>query len=245
MSEPKIDMVQTGRLLIAAWIGGFLLFRLAPEIDTGVAGLFYRAGEGFTVITNPLWEWLRQRLWDVSILLFAVSLVAWPLAGLRHRKVLRLSGKVWGFICLLYFTGPILIVNGILKAHSGRARPANVDLFGGDKHFTLAGDFVDQCNRNCSFVSGEVSAAVALTLVIWLLAELWRAALPRWGLLYLRAIGVFVTVFIVVQRIGTGRHFLSDAYFAGVVTLTAAWLLWGLIFAGWGARALARVRRES
>lgn len=245
MSEPKIDMVQTGRLLLAAWIGGLLLFRLVPEIDTGVTGLFYRAGEGFTVITNPLWEWLRQRLWDVSILLFAVSLVAWPLAGLRKRSVLRLPCKVWGFICLLYFTGPILIVNGVLKANSGRARPAQVDLFGGDKHFTLAGSVADQCNRNCSFVSGEIAAAVVLTLVIWLLAELWRAALPRWGLLYLRAIGVFITVFIVLQRIVTGRHFLSDAYFAGLVPLSMAWLLWGLIFAGWGARLRARVRRES
>ncbi|PFG64867.1 membrane-associated PAP2 superfamily phosphatase [Thioclava sp. ES.031] len=245
MSVPKIDMIFAGRLLLAAWIGGFLLFRFVPELDLGVAGLFYRAGEGFSVITNPLWEWLRQRIWDVSIVLFLVSLVAWPWAGLRHRTVLRLPARIWAFICLLYLLGPIVVVNGVLKANSGRARPADVDLFGGAHHFSLAGTFTDQCSRNCSFVSGEVAAAVALGLLIWLGAELSRLRLPRWGLRYLRAIGVFVAVFIILQRVGTGRHFLSDAYFAGLVSLSVAWLLWGILFAGWGAQLLARTRRES
>lgn len=245
MSVPKIDMSFAVRLLLAAWIGGFLLFRLVPELDLGTAGLFYRAGEGFTVITNPLWEWLRQRIWDISIVLFVVSLVAWPWAGLRHRTVLRLPARIWAFICLLYLLGPIVVVNGVLKANSGRARPANVDLFGGAHHFSLPGTFTDQCSRNCSFVSGEVAAAVALGLLIWLGAELRRAHLPRWGVLYLRAVGVFVAVFIIVQRIGTGRHFLSDTYFAGLVSLTVAWLLWGILFAGWGARLVAQVRGEA
>lgn len=245
MSEPKIDMIRTGWALLAAWVLGFVLFRAIPGLDTGVAGLFYRAGEGFTVITNPLWEWFRQRIWDVSIVLFLISLIAWPLAGLRHRKVFAIPARIWGFVALLYSLGPILIVNGILKANSGRARPANVDLFGGEHHFTLAGTFTDQCAKNCSFVSGEVSAAVALAILIWLGAELWRKSVPHWGVVYLRAIGVFVALFIVLQRIGTGRHFLSDTYFAGLVSLSVAWLLWGLLFAGWVPAIRAGLRRKS
>ena len=94
-------------------------------------------------------------------------------------------------------------------------------------------------------LKSTTAMAVALGLLIWLGAELSRLRLPRWGLLYLRAIGVFVAVFIIVQRVGTGRHFLSDTYFAGLVSLTAAWLLWGILFAGWGAQLLARTRRKS
>ncbi|WP_162178904.1 phosphatase PAP2 family protein [Thioclava atlantica] len=241
----KIDMVRTGWALLAAWLLGFALFRTFPGIDLGVTALFYKPGNGFPEISNALWEFLRQRIWDVSIVLFLVALVAWPVAAFRKRKTLGLPARVWAFVSLLYLVAPILIVNGVLKANSGRARPANVDLFGGSHQFTLAGTFTDQCTRNCSFVSGEVAAAVALAVVIWLAVEIWRRALPLWGVRYIRAVGVLLALFIILQRVGTGRHFLSDAYFAGLVTLTTAWLLWGVIFAGWGAALGRRLRRES
>jgi membrane-associated phospholipid phosphatase len=87
-----------------------------------------------------------------------------------------------------------------------------------------------------------VSAAVALSVVIWLGADALRNRLPRWGLLYIRAVAVFVSAFIALQRIGTGRHFLSDAFFAGMVSLSVAWVLWGLIYGGWLAPLAARLR---
>lgn len=239
MSVPKIDLARSGWVLLALWLGALVLFRAAPGVDLFVTGLFYRADTGFSVITNPLWEWLRQRIWDLAILVFLASLICWPLALWKGRAVARLSARAWGFVLGLFFFAPVVIVNGLLKPNSGRARPANVDLFGGTHHFSIAGDFTDQCTRNCSFVSGEVSAAVALSVVIWLGAEAMRDRLPRWGLLYIRATAVFISAFITLQRVGTGRHFLSDAFFAGMISLSVAWLLWGLIFGDWLARLQA------
>ena len=233
MFVPKNDLARSGWLLLALWVGALVVFRAVPGIDIFVSGLFYRGPAGFSVITSPLWEWLRQRIWDLAILAFLVALVCWPLALWKRRAVLRLGARGWGFVLGLFFFAPILIVNGFLKANSGRARPAEVDLFGGAHHFTIAGDFTDQCARNCSFVSGEVSAAVALSVLIWLGAEALRSRLPRWGLLYLRAVAVFVAVFDALQRVATGRHFLSDTVFAALVSLSVAWLLWGLIYGGW------------
>ena len=241
MSVPKIDLARTGWMLLALWLGALLVFRAAPGVDLFVTGLFYNGHGGFSVITNPLWEWLRQRIWDVAIVVFLASLICWPLA-LWKGRVAWLGARAWGFVLGLFFFGPIVIVNGLLKANSGRARPADVDLFGGAHHFSIAGDFTDQCARNCSFVSGEVSAAVALSVVIWLGADAIRDRLPRWGLIYIRAVAVFVSLFIALQRIGTGRHFLSDAFFAGMVSLSVAWVLWGLIYGGWLAPLAARLR---
>ncbi|TMV88724.1 phosphatase PAP2 family protein [Thioclava sp. BHET1] len=241
MFEPKSDFARLGWALLVAWIVAFVLFRAMPGIDLGITSLFYRGDSGFSVITNPLWEWLRQRLWDLEILLFVVALVCWPLSLYLRRAVLRVTRRAWGFVLGVFFFGPILIVSGFLKAHSGRARPANVDLFGGDHLFTPAGTFAHQCTRNCSFVSGEVASVTVLSLVIWLAADAIRDRLPHWGLIYLRVVAVFLSLFIVVQRIATGRHFLSDTVFAALVSLSVAWLLWGLIFGGWTGRLRAAV----
>ncbi len=245
MQIPKIDTVRSGWWLLAMWLVALVLFRAIPQLDTFTTGLFWRGSAGFSVITNPLWEWLRQRLWGVSVALCIMSLFAWLLAGWHGRPVFGWPARIWGFVFGLYCLGPVLIVNAIFKAHSGRARPVDVDLFGGTRHFSIAGDFTDQCRQNCSFVSGESSAAVALMIVIWLGAEMARKRLPRWGLIYLRVIGAGIALFIMVQRIATGRHFLSDVLFAGLITATVAWLLWGAIFNGWAARVTQRLRAIS
>ena len=59
--------------------------------------------------------------------------------------------------------GPILgsgiIANWYFKDQWGRARPVHITEFGGDKIFTQAFVKSDQCERNCSWISGESSAA--------------------------------------------------------------------------------------
>ena len=147
-----------------------------------------------------------------------------------------LPARAWGFLFTLYLLVPGLLVNGYLKAHSGRARPGDVAEFGGAHLFTRAGAFTDQCARNCSFVSGEVSAATVLGVALWL----W-ASLEGWQRVYLRVLGLAVVVFTAVQRVMTGRHFPSDAVFAALITLTAAWAL-AAVFSGQAGRALAARR---
>ncbi len=227
---PRLDLSLTGRWLLAGWFAAVMLFRGAPSVDLAISGLFWHAGSGFDVITNPLWEWLRQRLWDLALIVLAVAIVAGLRAFAKGRSVWGLPARAWGFVVALYVLGPGLIVNGFLKAYSGRARPAFVTEFGGTRLFTPAGTFTDQCTRNCSFVSGEVSAAVALAVALWLASVLWTR-IEGWQRLYLRAVALFIPAFVIVQRVATGRHFASDAVFAALITLTLAWGLYAL-FAG-------------
>ncbi|MCV2879615.1 phosphatase PAP2 family protein [Sedimentimonas flavescens] len=222
---PPIDYQMTGRWLLAGWLAALALFVGAPSVDLVLSNLFWNPWEGFRVIGNPMWEFLRQRIWDLSILVFLLSPFAMWRALARRRNVLGLSARAWGFVFTLYLLLPGLLVNGFLKAYSGRARPATVTEFGGDLTFTPAWSFVDQCARNCSFVSGEVSAAVALALVILL----WRFSaerIERWVGNYAIVVAVFIPTFIAAQRVVTGRHFVSDAVFAALVTLSGAWLLY-------------------
>lgn len=57
-----------------------------------------------------------------------------------------------------------LIVNGIFKTFWGRARPRDIDLFGGSKAFSLPLEISNQCAWDCSFMSGHTAVA------FWLLA---------------------------------------------------------------------------
>jgi len=191
------------------------------------------------VIGNPFWEFLRQRIWDISILIFLFSIFATWRSAQRGQPMLGLRARIWGYIAALYLVAPILLVNLFLKANSGRARPAYVQDFGGDRLFTPAGYFADQCASNCSFVSGEVSAAVVLGVVLWLAAGLWRGRIAGWAVSYLRVVAVIVPAFIILQRVSTGRHFPSDAIFAALMTLTLAWVLHA-VFSGALGRWLTR-----
>lgn len=238
---PRLDVQMTGRWLLALWLGAGALFWGAPSVDLALSHLFWEPGTGFSVIGNPMWEWLRQRIWDVAIVLFLFSAYATLRALGRRRRVLGLGAAVWAYLFTLFALVPGLVVNGWLKANSGRARPATVTDFGGDKSFTPAGVFADQCASNCSFVSGEVSASVVLGIALWLFAAL----LPRlagWQRAYLRVAAVFLPGFIVLQRVATGRHFASDAVFAVLITLSLGWML-ALAFNG-QASALLRGKKE-
>lgn len=235
---PKIDLQMSARWLMAGWLAAIALFGLAPTIDLDVAHLFWRPEIGFAVVGNPLWEWLRQRLWDASILLFLFAGFAMLRSVLTGRRVAGMTGTSWGFLFTLYLAVPGVIVNGWLKMHSGRARPAEVTEFGGTHLFTPAGRFADQCSANCSFVSGEVSAAVVLGLALWLIAAEW-SRLERWQSLYLRAAGLFIPGFIALQRVVTGRHFASDTIFAALITLSLGWIFY-VVFNGQAAEALQR-----
>lgn len=237
---PKIDLQLTGRWLLAGWLAAFALFRGVPSVDLAIAQWFWREGTGFFMLDNALWEWLRQRIWDASILLLLVSLYALVRAVLTGRWVLGLAASVWGYLVVLFVAGPGVVVNGWLKMYSGRARPANVTEFGGTQLFTPAGQFADQCAKNCSFVSGEVSAAVVLGVALWIFAAGLRK-LEDWQRSYLRVLAVVVPLFVMAQRVVTGRHFPSDTVFALLITLSLGWILHA-IFSGQATEWLRRTK---
>lgn len=220
----RAESLPIGWWLVAALVVAALLFSLWPQIDLWVSGLFYRSATGFSMAEVRWIELARNLVWNLSIGMVLLALVG-LIAGWARRPLMGQGARVWGFVLALYLLAPILLVNGILKAHWGRARPSETSQFGGSVEFTPALLPADQCQANCSFVSGEVSAATVLMIAMLVLTPTVGRYLPDW----LRKTWLFAAYALpfatALQRIASGRHFLSDAVFAGLFTLAVAWML--------------------
>lgn len=214
----------TGWWLIGA-IGVFsLLFLAVPEIDLWVSALFFDATDGFYHAYNQSFGVIRH------VFMYGLTSVALLTIGMLIRSISignrrAISLRVWGFMVASFAIGPIGIVNGIFKTYWGRARPANVEYFGGDKTFTPPMIITDQCETNCSFVSGEGSA-IATALIV-LAIVLWSNMTTLW-----RAISLYVvlpmSLFGISLRIITGRHFLSDTIFGALYCALITWFFYGV-----------------
>ncbi len=213
----------TGWLLIGA-IGVFsLLFLAVPEIDLWFSALFFDEADGFSHVQDPAFGVIR------NVFMYGLTLVALLTIGVLIRslsigKRRAVSLNVWWFMVAGFMVGPIGFVNGILKTYWGRARPADVEYFGGDKIFTPPMIITDQCETNCSFVSGEGSAIA--TAIIVLAIVLWANMTALW-----RAISLYLvlpmSLFGIALRIITGRHFLSDTIFGALYCALIIWFFYG------------------
>ena len=115
-------------------------------------------------------------------------------------------------MCLL--TGPLVVANIGLKDHWGRARPRDVIEFGGAKAYTPPFPPSDQCQYNCSFVSGEASSIFITFFAVALLVPVLRREMVLAGV----ALGALAGL----TRIAQGGHFLSDVVFAGIIMAATA-----------------------
>lgn len=210
-------------------LGALAFFIAFPRVDLIVSGWFYRPGEGFWLARLPWVEALRNGIWNLSIAVFALSALALVFAA-AGRPVPGIGARVVGFVFLLYLLGPVLLVNGVLKEHWGRARPVGVTEFGGTAAFTPPWLPADQCASNCSFVSGEGSAAAALAVAFLVLAPQARRLLSRRAFAAYVLAGVLLPAAGLALRLLTGRHFLSDTVFAVLLVLALALCLHTLLF---------------
>ena len=214
----------TGWVLIGA-IGVFsLLFLVVPEIDLWFSALFFDEVERFSHAHNPVFGVIRN-VFMYGLTLVALLAIGMSLRSLSIGKRRAVSLNVWWFMVASFMVGPIGFVNGILKTFWGRARPADVEYFGGDKFFTPPMVITDQCETNCSFVSGEASAIA--TAIIVLAIVLWANMTALW-----RAISLYVvlpmSLFGTALRIITGRHFLSDTIFGALYCALIIWFFYGV-----------------
>ena len=207
---------------VALFLVAFLLVNgaliLLPRVDFWATGLFYRAAAGFFLADWPPFHLVHADVHDVVLAVVAACAAVLMLVLLRRRAVFGLNARAVVFLLLSLAIGPGLVVNTVFKDHWGRARPAQVTAFGGDKHFTPAFVPSDQCDRNCSFPSGDPSVGFFFVSPAFLIPERRRRRMAVAGALALGA-------FFGVARIAQGGHFLSDVVFAGVfMALTAACL---------------------
>ena len=203
------------------------LFVAWPQIDLAASGLFYR-GEGQWVLErHSRWLFLPYRgLPRIGQALVVVLLALWLLIFVRRFPKLRARRVLFGFVLIGGLLGPVLLVDATLKEHSGRARPERIEQFGGIRQFTPAFVVADQCEKNCSFVSGHVATASFIMAFGWLGAPAVRR---RW---LLASIGF--GAFMALARMAPGGHFLSDTIFAWFATYFTLWLTeWLFRRLGW------------
>lgn len=213
-----------GALIVAT----FALFYLFPGLDPATSALFYD-GSRFPISSDPVVEFLRNSLWNLALAAFGLCVVGMIAAIVRGRPILGIAPKIWAFFVALFVTGPGLVVNVLLKSNWGRARPVQTDLFGGEALFTPPWQITDQCARNCSFVSGEVSGATALAIVLAVALWTLRQRMPAKVVMGLMLVSVALPLFATWQRVAAGGHFLSDCLFAILFNSAIALILFRVI----------------
>jgi lipid A 4'-phosphatase len=124
------------------------------------------------------------------------------------------------FLVLAGALGPGALVNWGFKDHWQRARPYQVQAFGGTQTFTRAGVMTDQCSSNCSFVSGHVACGAFLASIM--LIQPRRRM--QWAIT-----GGSATLLIGFARMSDSAHWLSDVLWAGPITLLCSWIVWKLL----------------
>jgi len=207
------------------------LFVALPQIDLSVSGLFYRGAGNWALNRESLWLAIPYRgLPRVGQGLLVALAALWLLSFLPRLPQLRARRTLIGFLLAGALLGPILLVDATLKEHSGRTRPVNIEQFGGNRQFTPAFIPADQCEKNCSFVSGHVATASFIMAFGWLGAPAVRR---RWLLASLAFGGLFALV-----RMVPGGHFLSDTIFAWFATYFSLWFTeWLFHKLGWLPRS--------
>ncbi len=197
---------------------GCLLFFLFPQIDLWFSSLFYKGG--FYLKDT----FLAKLIYQATIVITASF--ATGLIGLLFYQILAkkewIRNKILVYLLLVLLLGPGLIVNVLFKNHFGRARPIQIEQFGGQKRFTPAMIMTNQCKKNCSFSSGHAAAAFYFLALV----PLFRGRRRLWVLLGALTWGVFVGMVRIVQ----GGHFLSDVFCSAVVVWGVSMLLYHLLF---------------
>ncbi|HTW50710.1 MAG TPA: phosphatase PAP2 family protein [Stellaceae bacterium] len=199
------------------------LFYWLPQVDLFVSGIFYDPVHGFTLASwPPLQDFTKSIKWVAwAILLVVLTGTAW--LWFAGRPLWRFDRNALIFLVAALAIGPGILVNTVLKDHWGRARPYQIEAFGGERQFTPAPLPADQCKRNCSFVSGH--AALGFSLVMF--AFLAPAGRKRNIAL---AVALSFGALVGLARIAAGHHFLSDVVDAGLLVVGATWLLyWWLV----------------
>ena len=198
-----------------------LLFFLFPNLDIHFSKLFFYE-EKFISEKHIFVKNLRSFLKDLMIFISVFSLLL-IVAGILLKKKVFFFKRRTKLILLGFIVGPVigcgLIANFYFKDNWGRARPINIQEFGGDKIYAKPFTISDQCKKNCSWIGGEASAAFSFITGTIILKN------P----IYL-IINLIFGIVVSLCRIAMGGHFLSDNIFAMIFMIYLAILYKYFVF---------------
>lgn len=196
------------------WVS--FIFVIFPAIDLVVARVF-ADGQVFFLAENPFLLSVRDISRQSQPYLLGAMLLILGLHAILPKRLRFCQPHKPIFVILSFAAGPLVIVQ-TLKVLIGRVRPRALVEFGGDAEFTPVWQFSVACERNCSFPSGEASAAAAaLSLLVFIPEKFrWIAAMVLTPCLAL----------IAFNRVMFGAHFISDVVLGWLMTIFAMIWVW-------------------
>ncbi len=234
-------MTREKRLWLGLGLVGLALV-MFPGIDLAVSRAFFRPE-----VSDPAFRFafsdvpLARAIHDFAVYgpmgLGVLLVLAFFYCAVRTGTLWGVAARQWLFLVLALLIGPALIANLVFKDNWHRARPFQIEEFGGTSRFTppLVMTTANQCDHNCAFVCGDASAGFALTAFAYVARRRQRAVF--WA-------GIGAGLLAGLVRIGQGAHFFSDVLYAGALILAvtaalhAAFWGWDATKAWWRAHVL-------
>lgn len=187
-----------GHITLACFLVVSVLLVKFPAIDLAISKLFFH---GSFYLQRQWWPGALQAAVPYFLAASMTLVLGTYLVNRRStRNIGAIDGRKVLYLFVVLLLGAGVIVNYALKDHFGRARPRDVTEFGGLRQFTPPFVISHQCDRNCSFPSGDAAAAffsIALA-----------RALSRRRASFVTAICAGAVVSM--SRVAVGAHFLSD-----------------------------------
>ena len=203
-------------------IGFFsLVFVIFPNLDIEVSSLFYSEKIGFLYKEQAIVV-LFYKAVPILTKSFVLVCALYLLYILIKFKNFKKTLSSWAFFLIISaIIAPGITVNSLLKDNFGRARPREIIEFGGNKEFSRAFSFSDQCPRNCSFSSGHAAMGYSFSSIAYVAGNLYFSRI------YIA--GIFFGSIVGLSRIIMGGHFASDVIISAFLVLLLnhlIYLLW-------------------
>ncbi|MBN2431667.1 MAG: phosphatase PAP2 family protein [Acidobacteria bacterium] len=220
MRQRRPEWLPHAVVILALILFNLLLFA-DPALDLKLALLCWEAGIQPTVFSRVLIDvsqtvsrtipWLAGGMASFALGLFLLSCF-----HIRWRKY-RIPAL---FFVLILALGPGLIVNALLKPHTGRPRPKQTRLLGGDYEYRRPFQ-MDEPNVGYSFPSGDSSVGFSLAgfYFIFHRRSLCLALLSLLGAVAMGA-GIGLT------RMVLGAHFASDIAWSAIFVFLVIFVLY-------------------
>ncbi len=191
---------------------GLTFWGEANNFDLRFSAHFFTDEKQWFLAKSPPWIWLYEYGVIPGIFLSIISFLTWIFSHTKKKLAIL---RPYLLICALTpIIASALLVNVVLKDHTGRPRPREIIQFSGNWEYLPALQ-IGIPGRGHSFPCGHCSIAFTLTsgIVFWRLSRKFAILSLSLGLIY----GILMSLARIVQ----GGHFITDAMWSlGVVWLT-------------------------
>lgn len=193
------------------------IFLIFPQIDLWASGLFFNPSEKFFLDDSAILNYLHKSTRYIVISLVLIYVGLFVLSYFKSPLPYGFTKIRIIYLILALAIGPGFVVNSVFKDNWGRARPHQITEFGGHKTFTPPFIISDQCDSNCSFVSGDPSVGFYFLSFMLIFPAIRKQSI---------AVGLTLGAILGISRLALGAHFFSDVIFSGIFTFASSYLLY-------------------